>query len=121
VAAYFAVWTGFAAAALGADAGLHWLVDRWPWLAARPWLIGGSVLLLAGGFQFSPQKEQCLSECRSPPRFPAAPLPARPRRGLGPGRPARALLPRLLLGADAGDVRGRRREPGVDGRPDGGD
>src|SRR5690606_29214040 len=40
---------------------------------------GGSVLLLAGGFQFSPLKEQCLSECRSPLGF----LRRHYQRGLG--------------------------------------
>ncbi|MFO7272136.1 MAG: DUF2182 domain-containing protein [Sphaerobacter thermophilus] len=80
LAAYFAVWTGFAAVALGADAGLHWLIDRWDWLAARPWLISGSVLLVAGAFQFSSLKEHCLHECRTPFTF----LRQHYQRGLGP-------------------------------------
>ncbi len=66
---YFAVWTGFAVVALGGDAALHWLVDHWSWLAARPWLIGGTVLVLAGAFQFSPLKERCLNACRDPLAF----------------------------------------------------
>jgi predicted metal-binding membrane protein len=69
LAGYFAVWTGFALAALAGDAGLHWLVDRWSWLADRPWLISGGVLVGAGAFQFSPIKERCLAECRSPVQF----------------------------------------------------
>jgi len=77
---YFAVWTGFAAVALVHDAGLHWLVDHWRWLAARPWLIGGSVLILAGAFQFSPLKERCLDACRDPLSF----LWRGYARGLGP-------------------------------------
>ena len=79
VAAYFAVWTGFAMAALAADAGLHQLAHRWPWLDERPWLVGGAVLLLAGGFQFSPLKERCLRQCRSPFCF----LSRHYRRGVG--------------------------------------
>ncbi|HET7093980.1 MAG TPA: DUF2182 domain-containing protein, partial [Thermomicrobiales bacterium] len=66
LAAYFVVWTGFAAAALAGDALLHDLARRWVWLAERPWLIGALALLLAGGFQFSPLKERCLRQCRSP-------------------------------------------------------
>lgn len=66
---YFVIWTGFAIVALAGDAGLHWLVDRWSWLADRPWLISGGVLIGAGAFQFSPLKERCLSECRSPVQF----------------------------------------------------
>jgi predicted metal-binding membrane protein len=66
VAAYFAVWTGFAVLALVGDAGLHRLAHRWLWLHDRPWLVGGTVLILAGAFQFSPLKERCLQQCRSP-------------------------------------------------------
>jgi predicted metal-binding membrane protein len=64
--AYFAVWTDFAVMALVGDMGLHWLVDRWSWLGQRPWLISGTVLVLAGLFQFSPLKERCLDACRDP-------------------------------------------------------
>jgi predicted metal-binding membrane protein len=69
VAAYFAVWTGFALAALVTDAGLHTVADRWSWLDARPRLIAGAVLVGAGLFQFSPLKERCLDACRSPMGF----------------------------------------------------
>ncbi len=69
LAAYFAVWTGFAVLALGADAGVHGVTERWAWLAARPELIGGGVLILAGAFQFSPLKERCLDACRNPMHF----------------------------------------------------
>jgi len=69
LAGYFVIWTAFAVLALGGDAGLHWLVDRWTWLAERPWLISGGVLVGAGAFQFSPLKQRCLAECRSPIQF----------------------------------------------------
>ncbi|MGH2417144.1 MAG: DUF2182 domain-containing protein [Candidatus Limnocylindria bacterium] len=69
VGGYFAIWTAFAVLALVGDAGLHWLVDRWTWLSDRPWLISGGVLVGAGAFQFSPIKERCLAECRSPVQF----------------------------------------------------
>ena len=67
--AYFAVWTTFALAALVVDGGLHALVDRWAWLAAHPRVISGGLLALAGLFQFSPLKERCLQECRTPMGF----------------------------------------------------
>lgn len=67
--AYFTVWTGFALVALAGDAGLHWLVEQWTWLAKQPWLIAGAVLVGAGAFQFSPLKERCLDACRSPVQF----------------------------------------------------
>ncbi|HEY9893499.1 MAG TPA: DUF2182 domain-containing protein [Candidatus Sericytochromatia bacterium] len=67
--AYAAVWTGFAIIALLFDIGLHSLVQHWHWLHHRPWIIAGSTLVLAGGFQFSSLKEQCLNSCRHPLSF----------------------------------------------------
>jgi predicted metal-binding membrane protein len=63
---YAAVWTGFGAIAFLGDDAIHHTVDATPWLEARPWLIGGSVLLGAGLFQFSDLKDKCLSKCRHP-------------------------------------------------------
>jgi predicted metal-binding membrane protein len=63
---YAAVWTWFGVIAFLGDMGVHRLVGRWAWLAARPSLIGGAVLLLAGGFQFSKLKDRCLRVCRHP-------------------------------------------------------
>jgi predicted metal-binding membrane protein len=76
---YVAVWTGFGAVAFLGDTVVHWTVDRWGWLAARPWLIAGSTLLLAGVFQFSPLTDRCLRECRNPGMF----LLRHYRRGVG--------------------------------------
>lgn len=77
LAGYVAVWTGFGALAFVGDVVLHRGVDAVPWIAERPWLIGGSVLVLAGAFQFSELKERCLSKCRMPGPY----LLARYRRG----------------------------------------
>jgi predicted metal-binding membrane protein len=63
---YAVVWTSFGAAAFLGDLGRHQLVERWAWLATRPALVGGAVLLLAGGFQFSKVKDRCLTVCRHP-------------------------------------------------------
>lgn len=63
---YALVWTAFGALALAGDLMLHRLVESWEWLAARPILITGSVLVIAGGFQFSKLKDRCLTECRHP-------------------------------------------------------
>ena len=63
---YVAVWTGFGAVAFLGDLAIHRAVHRWEWLAARPSLLGGAVLLLAGAFQFSKLKEACLTVCRHP-------------------------------------------------------
>ncbi len=66
---YLGVWAAFAPLALLGDAAVHALVDGWAWLAARPGLVLGAALLLAGGYQFSPLKEACLTACRSPASF----------------------------------------------------
>lgn len=80
IAGYAAVWTGFGAAAFLGDLGFHRLVDRWSWLATRPQVIAGTVLILAGAFQFSELKERCLRQCQSPVSF------LLPRYGRGVGR-----------------------------------
>ena len=80
LAGYLVVWTVFGALAFVGDMGLHHLVDATPWLAARPWLIAGSALSLAGAFQFSGVKDRCLSQCRHPGAY----LLAHYRRGVGP-------------------------------------
>jgi len=66
LAGYLAVWSAFGAAAWLLDRGIHAAVDAWPWLAAHPQLILGSTLLVAGLWQFSPLRDRCLDECRSP-------------------------------------------------------
>jgi predicted metal-binding membrane protein len=76
---YTVVWTGFGAVAFLGDLGVHHLVERWAWLAARPALVGGTVLLLAGGFQFSKLKDRCLRVCRHPAGY----LLQHYRRGTG--------------------------------------
>jgi predicted metal-binding membrane protein len=66
---YLLVWAGFGLAAWTADLGVHAAVAALPWLAAHPQLILGSTLLVAGLWQFSPLRERCLEECRSPLGF----------------------------------------------------
>ena len=66
---YALVWSGFGLVAFGADAGLHAAVNSSPWLERHDWWIGGSVLALAGAFQFTPMKDACLDKCRHPGQF----------------------------------------------------
>ena len=63
---YVAVWTGFGVLAFLGDVAVHRAVEAVPAVAERPWLVAGSALALAGAFQFSELKEQCLSKCRQP-------------------------------------------------------
>jgi predicted metal-binding membrane protein len=69
LAGYLAVWTGFGLAAWLFDRLIHAAVDAMPWLAAHPELILGATLLGAGLWQFSPLRDRCLDECRSPLGF----------------------------------------------------
>lgn len=69
VSGYTLVWSLFGIAAFGFDVALHRSLDRLPWLNARPWLVAGSVLALAGLFQFTPWKDRCLRACRLPANF----------------------------------------------------
>ena len=69
LAGYLAVWAAFAVLALLADQAVHALVATWAWLAARPDLLLGATLVLAGAFQFSPLKNACLTACRNPVGF----------------------------------------------------
>ena len=66
---YLLVWAGFGFAAWAADRVVHSAVEALPWLAARPQLIIGATLLAAGLWQFSPLRDRCLDECRSPLGF----------------------------------------------------
>jgi predicted metal-binding membrane protein len=66
LAGYLAIWSVFGAGAWLLDRGIHALVDAWPWLATHSQLILATTLIVAGLWQFSPIRDRCLDECRSP-------------------------------------------------------
>ncbi|MEX2184746.1 MAG: DUF2182 domain-containing protein [Chloroflexota bacterium] len=66
---YLLVWAGFGFIAWATDRAVHAAVDALPWLAANPQLILAATLLGAGLWQFSPLRDRCLDECRSPLGF----------------------------------------------------
>ena len=66
---YLVVWGAFGVAAWIADRGIHATVDAVPWLAEHPQLIIAATLAVAGLWQFSPLRDRCLDECRSPLGF----------------------------------------------------
>jgi predicted metal-binding membrane protein len=66
---YLVVWAGFGLVAWALDRAVHVAVDALPWLAAHPQLIVAATLLAAGLWQFSPLRDRCLDECRSPLGF----------------------------------------------------
>ena len=69
IGGYALVWTAFGALAFAFDVGVHAAVDASPWLRRHDWLISGSVLALAGAFQFTSLKDACLDKCRHPGQF----------------------------------------------------
>jgi predicted metal-binding membrane protein len=66
---YLVVWTVFGVLALLGDAGLHRVVDAWPWLEDHEQLILAGALGLAGAVQFTGLKDRCLRQCRRPYAF----------------------------------------------------
>ena len=66
LAGYALAWTGFGIAAILGDGVVHGVVDGSPWLAARPWVIGGSALVLAGGFELRRPVERRRTVAPSP-------------------------------------------------------
>ena len=63
VGAYLLIWTLFGVLAyLGANAASE-LAQQIPWLMMNATRIGGSVLILAGLYQFTPFKRACLAKC----------------------------------------------------------
>jgi predicted metal-binding membrane protein len=69
LAGYLVVWTAFGIGAWLLDRGVHAGVVAIPLLSAHPQLILASTLLIAGLWQFSPLRDRCLDECRSPLGF----------------------------------------------------
>jgi len=69
LAGYLLVWGAFGLAAWIADRGIHAAVDALPWLAEHPQIIIATTLAAAGLWQFSPLRDRCLDECRSPLGF----------------------------------------------------
>lgn len=63
---YFAIWLAFAAVALIGDLAVHAVVASWAWLAAHDGLVLAGALVLAGGVQFTPLTQRCLTLCRDP-------------------------------------------------------
>lgn len=63
---YLLAWTGFALAATLAQWGLERAALLTPMMAGASTEFGGVVLIAAGLYQWTPQKEACLSQCQAP-------------------------------------------------------
>jgi predicted metal-binding membrane protein len=69
VAGYVLLWTAYGAVATLAQWGLHHAALLSPSAASASPLFGGALLIAAGIFQWTPLKEACLTQCRSPLAF----------------------------------------------------
>ena len=69
VAGDLLVWTGFSAAAALAQWGLHQAALLSPAMASTSPVLGGTLLVVAGLYQWLPLKSACLHHCRSPLGF----------------------------------------------------
>jgi len=70
VAGYLAVWAGFSLLAAGLQRALQPLGLIAPgMMSLRGGVLAGSVLILAGLYQFTPLKHACLRQCEAPAAF----------------------------------------------------
>lgn len=65
IIAYIMVWMIFAVLAFTGDTLVHWLVKHWWWLYTHSWLVGSVTFVIAGVFQLSSFKRDCLHCCRA--------------------------------------------------------
>jgi predicted metal-binding membrane protein len=66
---YLVVWAAFSVLATGAQWGLHAVSLLSPMMVSTSPVLGGTLLLIAGIYQWTPLKHACLSKCRSPLGF----------------------------------------------------
>ena len=69
VLGYLVVWAGFSALAATAQWVLHAKALLTPMMVSSSPVLGGTILLAAGIFQWTPLKNACLKHCRSPLSF----------------------------------------------------
>ncbi len=69
VAGYVGAWLAFGVVAHAADFALHAVAADNFWLQTNAWVVGATLLLVAGAFQFTRQKYHCLDQCRQPLSF----------------------------------------------------
>jgi predicted metal-binding membrane protein len=66
---YLVVWAAFSILVTAAQWGLHAVSLLSPMIVSTSPVLGGTLLLIAGIYQWTPLKHACLSKCRSPLGF----------------------------------------------------
>jgi predicted metal-binding membrane protein len=69
ITGYVGIWAWFGLAIHLVDLAFHEIAELSPWLSDNSWAFGAGILILAGGYQFTPLKYHCLDKCRSPFSF----------------------------------------------------
>jgi predicted metal-binding membrane protein len=69
LAGYLVVWAGFSVIATAAQWGLHSASLLSPMMASTRPVLGGTLLVAAGIYQWTPLKHACLKKCRLPLGF----------------------------------------------------
>lgn len=69
VSGYLGTWTLFGIAVYFGGRTLREAARQSAWLEANAWVVGASIVTLAGVYQFTPLKYHCLEKCRSPLGF----------------------------------------------------
>ncbi len=69
---YVAAWSGFSLVATAVQAGLHAAALLSATMVSTSPLLGGTILVASGVFQWTPLKDRCLVHCRAPHAFLAA-------------------------------------------------
>jgi len=108
------IWVAFSAFAALGQWGLHRAALLSPMMISTSPVLGGTLLIAAGIFQWTPLKNTCLTHCRSPLDFFSSHWREGTSGALSMGLRQRSLLRGLLLGLDGSFIRGRRYESSVD-------
>jgi len=69
ISGYVGVWAWFGVAVHLGDLALHLVTEQSVWLSGNYWVLGATILVLAGAYQFTRLKYHCLDKCRSPLSF----------------------------------------------------
>ena len=105
VGGYITVWTLFSLAATALQEILHGAGLLSPMMDTSSGALGGTVLIAAGLYQWTPLKGSCLRHCQSPLHFITQHWRAGCGRGAPDGSGARSVLSRVLLVSDVSVVR----------------
>jgi predicted metal-binding membrane protein len=69
ISGYLLIWLLFGIVVHAIDLGIHQIAAATAFLHTYPWMLAAGVFAIAGAYQFTSLKYQCLDKCRSPLSF----------------------------------------------------